>query len=171
MSFVPSVRECLQRLDRMRDTGSVIAAVDLLNSEVFQDEPASELTAARQRLADLHQLCLQMAANMSGGHGVPPTPAVRAPADSKPSIGTWHQARVAKAKHEARAAPRSSPTAPPGMVGVNEFAVRLGMSRSYFYAQVHKEAIPKPDQGGRVSGRPAFWHEAIVVAVVASRVK
>jgi hypothetical protein len=159
MSFVPSVRDCLHRLDRMRDTAEVIAAVDQLNRELWADEPTSELTAASRRLAELHQLALHMAANLNTGAGVPPTPSnapKRGPSSSAP------------AKVRPLGKPAATGPQPDDTYTSQQAAIAMGITMTNFYSLRSDKAIPPPDIEGR--GRiPAYWKCAIIDSLAAQR--
>lgn len=184
MSFVPSLRECLHRLDRVRDTALVAAALDALNAEMWSDEPAIELTEASRRLIELHQLCLHLAANMSGGAGIPPTPLTKGAAAAStalatPPITSWTRTAsppIERAAPSVQLAPAEqaktkrsyrTPVPPAGHIPATLFAKRLGVSMPNFYHMVGS-AVPAPSIGGG-KGNPSFWSDEQVAEAIAAR--
>ena len=140
-TFVPSVRECQHRLDRLRDTAQIVADLDRFNAELWGDHSGcGELNAASQRLRELHQLCLHMAANMSGGLGVPPTPPSTRP--SKQAAGVNAAAANAPTTRYWQRTP--DPAAPLAMPTYNavQAAKVLDVSLSYFYRMCSDGKVP-----------------------------
>jgi hypothetical protein len=161
--FVPSVRECLQRLDRMRDTGQLVASLRQIDAELeLEYNVSSELRAACERLASLHQLALHLVANMSGGAGVPPTPpatpARRAPSEpaakQKPPITQWPRTTEPAAEPPSVAEPAPAPLPPLDLSTVYtgiEAAAVIGLSFSAF-SKMHSRgliAAPLPQRFGK----------------------
>jgi predicted DNA-binding transcriptional regulator AlpA len=185
---MPSIRECMQRLDAMADTPALIESIDQLNRELWHDEPAWELTRASERMRNLHRLAQQLLAYVRNV-GTPPAPPPGTPkgpaisvhdrSNGKPGLATWTEVRTAQNKYHgteepprpaaAKQAQRPARVAPDGMVGVPEFAERLGVTRSRFYALVSQGRLPTPDHGGGRSGCSAFWLEASVARSVETR--
>lgn len=182
MSFVPSTRECLQRLDRLRDTAQIAAALDRLNAEIWDEQQAQELIDASKRLAELHQLCLHMAANMSGGAGVPPTPPpapikLRVPAVSASAAAAvsqpndcWARTPTPGGKAEPTAAPalKAAAEPPPDHYCIVAATKCLGISTSFFRKLVESGDLPKPDIGGGI-GNKAWWRCDVIDAIARDR--
>jgi len=183
----PSIRECMQRLDAMADTPALIDSIDELNRELWCDQPAWELTRASERMRDLYRLAQQLLGYVRNV-GTPPAPPPGTPkgpaisvhdrSNGKPGLATWTEVRTAQVKYHgadvprpaaAKQAQRPARVAPDGMVGVPEFAERLGVSKSRFYALVSRGQLPAPDHGGGRSGCSAFWLEASVARSVETR--
>ncbi|MGK2897238.1 MAG: helix-turn-helix transcriptional regulator [Burkholderiaceae bacterium] len=166
MSFIPSHRECLHGLDRMRDTPQIVADLELLNAELWgADGGAHELTAAIARLRELHQLCLHMAANMAGGLGVPPTPPA-APLRKQTGSGNTAPAR-ASTPHWQRT-PEPGATAVIPTYNAVQAAKVLGVSLSYFYAMCRDGKVPVPTSGGGC-GIKAAWPAGAIDAIARQR--
>lgn len=167
--FVPSLRDCLHRLDRMRDTAQIVADIELLNAELWPDDGAAELNAAVARLTELHRLCLDMAANMSGGLGVPPTPPAAPvrkerqrpdPTSARPSIMLWTRTPDPSAAPPDTAAARA--------YSAVQAARALGVSRTYFYAMVRDGKVPRAtaDAGQRIK---AAWPAGAIDEIARQR--
>ena len=159
-TFVPSVRECQHRLDRLRDTAQIVADLDRFNAEMWGGHSGcGELNAASQRLRELHQLCLHMAANMSGGLGVPPTPPSTRP--SKRAAGTDVAAANAPMTRYWQRTP--DPAAPLAMPTYNavQAAKVLDVSLSYFYRMCSDGKVPLPACGAGRGTKVAWAAPAI----------
>ena len=166
--FVPSLRDCLHRLDCMRDTAQIVADIELLNAELWLDDGAAELNAAVARLTELHRLCLDMAANMSGRLGVPPTPPSapqrKAPganaASARPSIMLWTRTPEPSAAPPDTAAARA--------YSAVQAAGALGVSLTYFYAMVRDGKVPRAtaDAGQRIK---AAWPAGAIDEIARQR--
>ena len=183
MSF-PSIRECMLRLEQLRNTDQIIADLVRLNEDLWaQDGGAPEINAALPHIVALHQLCRDLMSNIRNAG----TPAAanaakpNAPAKSKivtaPTTGTdiqrgqeiYHAAnKGTKASAPAHRVPRKPVETPPGYVNTADFRKRLGLSQSRFHALVSRGDIARPSLGGGY-GKPAYWAEEAVEAIVAYR--
>lgn len=175
MSFVPSTRECLHQLDRLRDTPQLVADLNEfaaeLDSEMFIADPLVEASA---RLTVLHQLCLHLAANLSGGVGVPPTPGApkRVLAAPSPAPHSWRRSPESVAapvpppaplpppptqmvRARPAPAPKPDPIDPLTVYTVAGVAQRMGISTHYIKRLRGQPDFPKPIAGGH--GVELLW--------------
>jgi predicted DNA-binding transcriptional regulator AlpA len=108
----------------------------------------AEHQAAVNRLAELHLLIDQLAANLRGGHGVPATPAQPAARRGMPP--------VTHAKPQQRMDPRRAAPAEraDGLVNVREAQRRTGFSQAGFYMARQDGRVPEPHL---VEGRSPYW--------------
>jgi predicted DNA-binding transcriptional regulator AlpA len=170
MSFVPSVRECLHQLDRVRDTPQIVADLNALHAELAFEEPATEMIEAAARLTVLHQLCLHLAANLSGGAGIPPTPVIKA--TSAPAVAATSMAPVqpitswAKTPTPKAARAQADASVPANRRTITQLIAELDRSQGWIYRSMLDAGFPRPV--GRL-GLKCLWDADAVQAWLASQ--
>lgn len=153
---LPSVRDCLQRLDRMRDTPQLVAqSIYFTRRRKFSSVASEAIALLTERLATLHELCLHMAANLNGGVGVPPTP------ELKPG------ARRIVVQQAAAPAAAAAPSMEPGATHYTsaQAAIKLEVSLGYFYKLQDRGHVPEPSRRGRKS----CWPVEVIDRIAAER--
>lgn len=176
MSFVPSIRECLQRLEQFADTPKIAADLDALNADLWGEcGGCSEINAARPRLEALFKLANDLAANLRLAGSPPPAPPKPAP---KPAvsikgrpverlpIGDFRPARplVTVAAPKGPPAPRPAPQPeiqPEGTWTLLQMLEALDRSEPWVYKQMLHHGFPRPI--GR-HGRMKLWSKQLVHA-------
>ncbi|HEV7913018.1 MAG TPA: AlpA family phage regulatory protein [Albitalea sp.] len=152
--FIPSIRECLTRLDGVCDTPDVAYALaEVATSIEDGGTQMPELRAAERRLDELLQLAHHLAFYARGGTAPPATP---------PGIAKSAQAADAKATRPVPA----EIAVPPGYIGSDEVVRRTGRNRVSLYNSISKGKFPKPVK--RI-GRKVYWLESAVDASIATR--
>jgi hypothetical protein len=148
MAFTPSIRECMQRLEAMADTPAIVGALDALNAEIWPEAGCQECNDARDRLLSLHQLAVDLVANIrSAGTPAPaPAPAPRVPAVSSRDrhplpIGDFRPARpLDRAPVEIAPA-----TGVPDRPATSKLMQReFNRSEPWFYQQMATRGFPRP---------------------------
>lgn len=184
MSFVPSIRECLHQLDRLRDTPQLVANLKEFAAELEVDMHLDALTEALARLVVLHQLCLHMAANMSGGAGIPPTPSTKKvlPAPAPAPAHSWKRTPMTSPPPAPKPAPAPKPPAMPAppravakppaidpltVYSTEQAADRLRISTHHIKSMHTDGKLPRPVAGGR--GVPLLWARVDIDRVATER--
>lgn len=182
---LPSIRECMQRLDATGPVALQTAeALTQLSRELWpEDPPVQEIADAVSSLQALHQLARDLAANLRN-FGTPPvvepSPKVRAQSlhvgtpthiarpRARPVPESWLGVHAEKQAHATgrNAAQMPGRRRSPDHIDSDQVAELLQTSRARVWLYQHEHGLPA---GVAKDGRKVLWSKAAVLAWKAQR--